>query len=124
MQRKSECDCQDNVARDEVYRAVDTRLGRAVAIKITRRADQPPFGALGARDFVTEPPQHLHALRRWTEPSGNGAGAERETIRNHRRLVRRAHLASDGGAEQCVIVASWNRGSHRPCQRCPDGLSW
>ncbi len=58
----------------EVFRAVDTRLGRAVAIKIMPRAVQRPFRARGARDFVIESPQHLHALRCWPELPRDGAG--------------------------------------------------
>ena len=45
----------------EVFRAVDTRLGRAVAIKITHERVQFPFRAGGARHFIAESPQHLHA---------------------------------------------------------------
>ena len=62
----------------EVFRAIDTRLGRAVAIKITQRAVQRPFRARGPRDFVAEPPQHLHALRRRAQLPGDGTGGGRD----------------------------------------------
>ena len=61
----------------EVFRAVDTRLGRAVAIKTTQRAVQRAFRARGARDCLAEPSEHLHAPRRWPELSGHGTGGGR-----------------------------------------------
>ena len=54
----------------EVYRARDTRLDRTVAIKIlaaSLAAEPATAGALrprGARDLVTQPSAHLHAVRR------------------------------------------------------------
>ena len=57
----------------EVFRAVDTRLDRAVAIKITQER-LAPLRPRGARDFIAESPQYLHALRCWAELSGDGTG--------------------------------------------------
>ena len=42
------------------------------------RAVQRPLRARGARDFVAEPPQHLHALRRGPELPGDGTGGGRD----------------------------------------------
>jgi eukaryotic-like serine/threonine-protein kinase len=40
----------------EVFRSVDTRLGRAVAIKTTREQFNARFRARGPGDFIPEPP--------------------------------------------------------------------
>ena len=61
----------------EVFRAVDTRLGRAVAIKIAHAAIQRSFRARSPRHFLAESPPHLHALRRWPELPGDGTGGGR-----------------------------------------------
>ena len=61
----------------EVFRAVDTRLGRAVAIKTTHEQFSDPLRARGAGDFVAEPPEHLHASRRRPELPGDGTGGGR-----------------------------------------------
>ena len=82
----------------EVFRAVDTRLGRAVAIKITQRAVQRPFRARGARDFVTEPSEHLHALRRRPELPGDGAGGGRDAS----GPAEKRAAAGEHGAPVCL----------------------
>ena len=82
----------------EVFRAVDTRLGRAVAIKITQRAVQRPFRARGARDFVAEPPQHLHAPRRRPELPGDGTGGGR----NDRGPAEKRTAPGEDGAPVCL----------------------
>ena len=45
----------------EVFRAVDTRLGRAVAIKITHDEFSSRFEREARVDFIAQSPKHLHA---------------------------------------------------------------
>ena len=58
----------------EVFRAVDTRLGRAVAIKIAQQQVQCPFRARSARHRLAESPEYLHPLRRRPQLPGDGTG--------------------------------------------------
>ena len=62
----------------EVYRAVDTRLGRAVAIKIAQEQFSSALRARSPRHFLAEPSPHLHAIRRWPELPGDGTGGGRD----------------------------------------------
>ena len=62
----------------EVYRAVDTRLGRAVAIKIAQKQFSRALRARSPRHLLAESPAHLHALRRWPELPGHGTGGGRD----------------------------------------------
>ena len=45
------------------------------------RAVQRPFRARGARDFVAESSQYLHAPRRWSQLPGDGTGGGRDACR-------------------------------------------
>src|SRR5262249_6276824 len=47
----------------DVYRAIDTRLGRAVAIKIAQKQFIERFDSGSSRHFLAEPSSHLHAVR-------------------------------------------------------------
>ena len=77
------------------------------------RAVQRPLRARGARDFVTEPPQHLHALRRRAELPGDGTGggrndrgpAEKRTAsRENRAPLRLADRAALAEAHEKGII--------------------
>ena len=48
----------------QVFGAVDTRLGRSVAIKITHEEFSSRFER-EARDLIAESSQHLYAARCW-----------------------------------------------------------
>jgi hypothetical protein len=66
----------------EVFRAIDTRLGRAVAIKTTREQFTSRFER-EAHDFFAQSPQYLHIVRYRPQLPGEGIGGGR----NHRPAV-------------------------------------
>ena len=74
--------------------------GRRHAIRPRRRhqdhprAVQRPLRARGARDFVAESSQHLHALRRRAELPGDGTGGGRD----HRGPAEKRAASSEDGA--------------------------
>ena len=99
----------------EVFRAVDTRLGRAVAIKITHERFSAAFRARGARDFVAESPQHLHALRRWAELPGDGTGGGRDD----RGPAEKRTSSSEDRAPLCLADCGGAGGGARQGHRSP-----
>ncbi len=58
----------------EVFRAVDTRLGRAVAIKITHEQFSARFEREARAISSLNHPNICTLLRRWAELPGDGTG--------------------------------------------------
>ena len=94
----------------EVFRAVDIRLGRPVAIKIVDEQFSGAVRARGASDLFAQSSPHLYSLRYRSQLSGNGVARR---ARPSRRRLKSGPLQVDDALRYAGQIAAALAEAHR-----------